>query len=125
MGALGNRNKVGNDTGSHQMMPDNEQRQRTVRSGGVIPRTLCGVGMDMTVALAACFACYPMLVHGPALGGMKLAALLACLSACMFVCFCERGLYAASVVNGQRPDWRNIVLAWIQTVALAILVLSV
>ncbi|MFL5279436.1 MAG: nucleoside-diphosphate sugar epimerase/dehydratase [Rhodopila sp.] len=124
MEALGNRNKVGDDTGSRSMMTDTEQRQQTVRSRGLVPRTLCIVGMDMTVALAVGFACYPIFIPCPVPGGMKPAFLIACLSVCMVLCFCERGLYAASEINGQSPNWRNIVLAWVQTVALALLVLS-
>jgi FlaA1/EpsC-like NDP-sugar epimerase len=124
MERMGDPNTDDDDSSPHQLKPGIAQCSLAVRRGGLILRTLCVVGMDLAVALAVSIACYSTFVHAPAPGGAKLAVSLVCLPVCMLACFLERGLYAAAAINGQHPDWKNIVFAWIQTVALTILVVS-
>jgi FlaA1/EpsC-like NDP-sugar epimerase len=121
---MGDPNTDGEDSSPHQSKPGIAQRPLTVRRDGLILRTLYVIGMDLAVALTVSIACYSTFVQTPAPGGAKLAVFLVCLPACMVACFLERGLYTATTINGQHPDWKNIVFAWIQTVALTILVVS-
>ncbi|PPQ26586.1 nucleoside-diphosphate sugar epimerase/dehydratase [Rhodopila globiformis] len=125
MEAMGDPDADGDDSSSHQSRSGVAQPPWKIRRGGLILRTLCVAGLDQAVALVVSISCYSTFAHEPALASVKPVACLAWLPACLFACFLERGLYAAIAINGQRPDWRNIVFAWIQTVALTILLVSV
>jgi Undecaprenyl-phosphate glucose phosphotransferase len=83
--------------------------------------TLTLIGLDAGVTAFAAFLCYALFNPSGHFTSSSVVIPMACLTVCLSLSFCERGLYAPPEIVSHELPWRKIVLAWLQAVAIGTL----
>jgi Undecaprenyl-phosphate glucose phosphotransferase len=83
--------------------------------------TLGLIGLDAAVTASVAFLCYALFNPTRQITSSSVIVPLACLTICLSLSFCERGLYAPAEIVSRELPWRKIVLAWLQAVAIGTL----
>jgi Undecaprenyl-phosphate glucose phosphotransferase len=83
--------------------------------------TLGLIGIDAAVTAIIAFACYALFNSTREVTSSAVVIPMSCLTVCLSLSFCERGLYAPAEIVSREMPWRKIALAWLQAVAIGTL----
>jgi Undecaprenyl-phosphate glucose phosphotransferase len=84
-------------------------------------RTLGLIALDIAVTAIAAIACFSLFNPPRSLTAPSVVLAMACLTVCVGLSFCERGLYSPSDVLSRDLNGRRLALAWVQAVAVGTL----
>ena len=89
----------------------------------LVGRTMRLIGMDAAITALSALMCFALLLPAQSLTTSPVLISTTCLAVVVILSFLERGLYAPAEVVSHTFAWRKIVLAWLQAVAVATLVI--
>ncbi|MDR3529389.1 MAG: exopolysaccharide biosynthesis polyprenyl glycosylphosphotransferase [Rhodopila sp.] len=79
------------------------------------------IGLDAAVTAFSAIFCYALFNPIREVTSSPVVIPMACLTVCLSLSFCERGLYAPPEIVSRELPWRKITLGWLQAVAIGTL----